>query len=593
MNNSLSSIKSEETINKYIINIEFMKSLRKESDLFIEKRFLVLGNYLSRADVYDDNLNTYKWHYDYKSKYTYKLTHYSKVRKINNSKGIDIKNVWELSRMQYLFAPALYWKLTKKDEYAEAIVEILKDWITSNKYCEGPNWNISMEVGIRVTNMILALQLIFDSEYVDDEFLSMFCTSIYEHYKFIIDNEENIGGKTSNHYLGGLLGLTAIVTTFPSIDKKNKTLDYIKISSLNEIKKQILEDGVDFEGSTSYQRLVGEMFSYIALMLSRRNIKIEKTYKDRLLKMALFSLSISKPNNEIVQIGDNDGGRIFLLGKENNLDHRQFINLAFFIATNSYYNNDYTEKNAIFTGVTKPPINYEGVKNNIFSKSKIALVRKSELFFLMSAIDVHEYEMGGHSHNDKLSVEIFYKGNNFIVDPGTAVYTGNPSLRNRMRSVNLHSTVVINGSEQNRFKDGLFDSKYDCKTTLDLDEQIDNILIEGSNEITHGENKFIHKRLANIRNSEIIITDEIRGPLKNVKIVLMLHPDVIVEKKENEIILNNGGESISIITKNKVDIKSSTYSREYGQWVESTLIELVPKIENEKVVISETIIKLN
>ena len=252
----------------YINDNEIIERLRNESKLFINKRFLVLGEYLQKEDVYDDVSSTYRWHYDYKAKYTYKLTHYSKVRKINNSKGIDIKNVWELSRMQYLFAPSLYWRITKEDKYAKAVVELLRDWIISNRYGEGPNWNISMEVGIRITNMILAFQLIFDSKYVDDEFTAIFCTSVYEHYKFIINNEENVGGKTSNHYLGGLLGLTAIVTTFPKIDKNDRTLEYIKQSSLNEIKKQILDDGVDFEGSTSYQRLVGEMFSYIAIMLS-------------------------------------------------------------------------------------------------------------------------------------------------------------------------------------------------------------------------------------------------------------------------------------------------------------------------------------
>ena len=238
----IKSLLDENSLNEYYVNNDqIIESLRNESKLFINKRFLVLGEYLQKEDVYDDVSSTYKWHYDYKSKYTYKLTHYSKVRKINNNKGIDIKNVWELSRMQYLFAPSLYWRITKEDKYAKAVVEVLRDWIINNRYGEGPNWNISMEVGIRITNMILAFQLIFDSKYVDDEFTAMFCTSVYEHYKFIINNEENVGGKTSNHYLGGLLGLTAIVTTFPKIDKNDRTIEYIKLSSLNEIKKQILD----------------------------------------------------------------------------------------------------------------------------------------------------------------------------------------------------------------------------------------------------------------------------------------------------------------------------------------------------------------
>ena len=211
----------------------------------------------------------------------------------------------------------------------------------------------------------------------------------------------------------------------------------------------------------------------------------------------------------------------------------------------------------------------------------------------MSAIDVHKYGMGGHTHNDKLAIELFYKGKDFIVDPGTAIYTGNSSLRNRMRSVNSHSTAVINDSEQNRFKQGLFDLMYDCKTTLNLKEQLNDLLIEGSNEIIHGEYKDLHKRIVNIKNGEVILHDEILGELKNVKFVLMLHPDVCVEEKANEITLINGDESISIITENKIEIKSAVYSKEYGHWVESTLIELIPEIDNGKRVNSKIVIRLN
>jgi uncharacterized heparinase superfamily protein len=201
--------------------------------------------------------------------------------------------------------------------------------------------------------------------------------------------------------------------------------------------------------------------------------------------------------------------------------------------------------------------------------------------------------MGGHTHNDKLSFELFYKGKDFIVDPGTAIYTGNSSLRNRMRSVNSHSTAVINDSEQNRFKKSLFDLMYDCKTTLDLKELSNAILIEGSNEITHGEDKSFHKRIVNIKRDEVMLHDEILGELKNVKFVLMLHPNVRVEEKENEMTLINGDESISIITENKIEINSAIFSKEYGHWVESNMIELIPEIDNGKRVNSKTVIRLN
>jgi len=55
---------------------------------------------------------------------------------------------------------------------------------------------------------------------------------------------------------------------------------------------------------------------------------------------------------------------------------------------------------------------------------------------------------GSHSHNDKLSIEIS-AGDQFIVDPGSYVYNFDRAERHRFRSTAYHSTVMIDGVEQN------------------------------------------------------------------------------------------------------------------------------------------------
>jgi uncharacterized heparinase superfamily protein len=56
---------------------------------------------------------------------------------------------------------------------------------------------------------------------------------------------------------------------------------------------------------------------------------------------------------------------------------------------------------------------------------------------------------GSHGHNDALSIEVSACGVPFIVDPGTYLYTANLPERHLFRSTAYHSTVQVDGVEQN------------------------------------------------------------------------------------------------------------------------------------------------
>jgi uncharacterized heparinase superfamily protein len=56
---------------------------------------------------------------------------------------------------------------------------------------------------------------------------------------------------------------------------------------------------------------------------------------------------------------------------------------------------------------------------------------------------------GSHGHNDSLSVDVFACGCSFIVDPGSYLYTADLHQRHLFRSTSYHSTLQIDGAEQN------------------------------------------------------------------------------------------------------------------------------------------------
>lgn len=91
----------------------------------------------------------------------------------------------------------------------------------------------------------------------------------------------------------------------------------------------------------------------------------------------------------------------------------------------------------------------------VFPYSMIIIFKSDRLYLIINAMSNGQNGYGGHAHNDKLSFELNIDGIDLIVDPGTYLYTALPERRNLFRSVKYHNTLVVEGEEQNHWKDGI------------------------------------------------------------------------------------------------------------------------------------------
>ena len=206
------------------------------------------------------------WQVDFKSGYRWSEKTYYKFIKYGHKLGADVKVPWELSRMQHLIQLALAYRSTKKEEYAEEIIKQTVDWILTNRDKFGVNWRCTMDVAIRVTNWVLAINLIKD--YIDnlpskgkEYFYKIFYKSLHRHGIFIIHNLEWSEDLTSNHYLSDIAGLLILAVFLENTFKEAEEWKEFAIKELKkEMFKQIYPDGTDFEAQTCYHGLVLELF---------------------------------------------------------------------------------------------------------------------------------------------------------------------------------------------------------------------------------------------------------------------------------------------------------------------------------------------
>jgi hypothetical protein len=142
-----------------------------------------------------------------------------------------------------------------------------------------------------------------------------------------------------------------------------------------------------------------------------------------------------------------------------------------------------------------------------FLEFGIFLFRSDTLYLLVNATKNRQNGNNGHSHNDKLSFELFINNECLYEDPGIYVYTPFPEIRNKYRSVYAHNTIHSDG-EQNEFLQ-LFSMKNQSHCSI--------LSLSGNSIWLSLEyREIIQTRKFIIENYRIVIIDDSNRPFINV-----------------------------------------------------------------------------
>jgi len=310
-------------------------------------------------------------------------------------------------------------------------------------------------------------------------------------------------------------------------------------------------------------------------------------------------MNIIKPNGLISLIGDMDSGRFIILSDYGNRDKRDFRHLV--ALGGEYFNRSdfrvYSSNNNrtsfwCFENIPKtkekPSIN---LKSKAYKNSGYYILRNDKIYIIIKCGPNGMNGNGGHTHNDQLSFELNISGKDFIIDPGTYVYTAGYKLRNLFRSTYMHNILQIGNLEQNSFEEkDLF--RINNETNSQLLDFGDNYF-KGRHYGFMDKAGIITEREVKLEDKKIIINDfiiKIPGSLRFKKFIRFhLDKDVEIEKKSDYLILTNKKIKIKLfnLQKNEYNIEKSWVAKEYGIKEETNVINCEIKDP-----ISNTIIEL-
>ncbi len=434
-----------------------LHSTIQSADLLCEHTFDLLGSGpISLGKQID-------WHRDFKSGYRWNPAQCYLDVPYGHLPGVDIKVPWELSRFQHLPVLAQAYLLTGRSQYADEVASQISDWIESNAPEHGVNWACPMEVAIRAVNWLWTLALLGNTPSVENGWLTDVLAMLQAHGRHLMRNlEVRSDGITANHYLADIVGLLYLGVCLRECKEAAWWRDFAVRELVREMDRQVLPDGVHYESSIPYHRLVSEMFLSSAALCRRHALTLPDPFHKRLQLMCEFVHAYTKPNGLSPQIGDGDNGRLHILtgyGSQDVRDHRHVLAVGAVL----YGRRDWWQAagpRAIevlwFGGQghelwSHPQDRQDDPRKSVaFSAGGFYIMRDRDAYVLFNCNPVGTNGLGTHKHNDLLSLEINLGGEDILVDPGCFVYTADPRTYDLFRSTASHSTVMIDGVEQNR-----------------------------------------------------------------------------------------------------------------------------------------------
>lgn len=339
-----------------------------------------------------------------------------RVTFLHEENSIDWNGIWYADTKSHLWNFNLHYfeyihPLTNRyletgDKRAlDKTVQMIRGWICRNpRESGGDGWS-AYTISLRLTNWMAYIAAVGDK--VDPSFRKELEESMFEQYVYLSEHlEKHILG---NHYYENLKTLVLCSLFFGNTQSLPIYLEAFR----KECREEILPDGMHFELSPMYQKIVLEGLLRVAVALreaEKPDAQLEQMAGDML--SAAWSLEWDLSRTPLF----NDSG------------DNVAKSLAGLMACAGRY------------------LDIAPVYHSAFPRSGYYIFTDGPWKLIIDAGQPGPSYIPGHSHCDSMSFELFRDGAPFLVNCGTYAYQC--CERSWFRSTQAHNTVQVYGVEQ-------------------------------------------------------------------------------------------------------------------------------------------------
>lgn len=461
---------------------------------------------------------------------------------INERHAVDITK-WDVPEASHLWnfnlhyfewgvALAASWRDTKDERYLTCFKRLVRSWMDACPYGEGDAWH-PYTISLRLVNWLIAMDLFDGMLQEDEEFFAAMQESMYRQYRHLLVNQET--HLRANHWWENIKTLVIMSAAFDDqavLDRMTKRLE-------QQLDEQVLADGVHFERSLMYHKLVLEGMLRVWVASRELGFVLPGNLSEKLQLMLDAMASLERGMGKTPFFNDAADG----VAK----DCDQLVAAC---------------ERLLGMGA-------DGSKT-AFPAAGYYKLYDGDIAVMFDAGMPGPSYMLGHAHCDCLSFELSYKGEPVIVNSGTYAYQS--ELRPYFRSTAAHNTVTVDGEEQLEcWGEHRVGKSYRDVRVIELS---DNRLLL---EMTLSSGVCLH-RLAALSEGRLEIADSLFGEEgRSLNSYLHFNPGISAEMLGEHINLSSTKVNLAVEPEScLVELLPAYGSAQFGVLAECTVLAICP-----------------
>ena len=422
------------------------------ADQLMEGRWEVLG--VVRKDMEDPN-----WFFDPVTgkmapdkDYCFRIDHRSEEVTGN------IKQVWELSRLQHVTVLAGAFAVSGDERYAHRAARHLRSWWEKNPFLSGVHWTSGIELGLRLTTWVWARRLLDAWPGVAELFEgnAVALRQIWWHQRYL-ERFCSRGSSANNHVIAEASGQLVASLAFDWFPESQRWHEQARAVLQTELAKNTFGTGVNREMAFEYHGFVAQLGLLAAVEADRAGQPLSEETWQLLCRMLDVVAATVDTKLKPPRQGDGDDGKALVIDRPEANRWESLLALgARLFGAPSWWPpcaDDMTSAlvaslGSDHNGLQRPP-----GRPGHFADAGLTILRTSphegpEIWCRCDAGPHGFLSIAAHAHADALSLEVRCDGTEVLADPGTYCYHGQPRWRSYFRSTLGHNTVELGSQDQ-------------------------------------------------------------------------------------------------------------------------------------------------
>jgi hypothetical protein len=376
--------------------------------------------------------------------------------------GADPKGAWELARAGHLVELAAAARLVPAlvaPARAELEAEI-GSFLDDNPLGRGVHYASPLEVALRAIHWLGAVELVGGARALSPPFVARLAAALLGDAQFLATHLEDTGVVPANHLLGNYIGLWVLGLALDGAPGAQKWQTLAARGLAVEAHRQVGSDGAHFEASTAYHRFALELL--LVAHLHARAADRPSPVAETLHRMLEYLRHTLGPDGCEPAFGDSDDARLYPIVPRPPRQHAYLLPVGAALFGDPALrppDGEFSEEALWLCGPVAADVwrwlpSTAPLPSASFPSGGVHVVRSEHWQVALRSGSYGQNGVGGHAHNDQLSLVAWLDGAPLVVDPGTARYAADLVARNRFRGTAAHSTIVVDGAEQSPILDG-------------------------------------------------------------------------------------------------------------------------------------------